>query len=1222
MFVTLTCFPSSIKFYFCAILMKQLYCIFCIVLFFVCGANAKLEIEISGYVDVSKYPVYSVKFKVQKDGAPAVVGKEMILVLEDNIVSRANAVSQPDSRGYQTLEWNMASVGASLPTIFVIYGNELATSKVQFSPAATDEEISTSFLKFVDSDRNLIKELRFGNVAVGNYKNNGGNVIASLTRTQNGTGKPIRLDSIRTTLGDFKYLWLGSSLNTSQPPVNIISPFLYSFEILFIPSENRYYREYFTVYYDGGRKNHIALVGNSYSMPRRTQLQLLQPNGGEILYPCQKYLIKWEGHKTDVPTIIEYSTNHGMEWTKIDAVIANEYLWTVPNVDADNVSIRVRQEYSTPADKALNTNRTSTQKIAFSSDGAKLISASLNGELSEFDLKTLELIKSIKFTATNYPVEQTVIGGIEYFDNDTKAIVAYRFTDYYSQGGKDSVALLDLTKGEVIAKGELRGGDTSSIRKIFVDEPRGRFIVLKHFSNTIEIYSLSNGGYITSVNFGSPVTQVAKSPLGGMLAVASLDKHIKLLRMEDFVELKRIDINYLPYVTNLAISKDERFLSFSTKAPLDNSVYGNFSDIYVAEISSGQIVRSLYDNWSDAIGLEFSPTNNYLIIAFKSNPILVFWDLVNDYRSSSIFGAADSIADFRLSPSSFVIATAEPTRGKVILREFSYPEADVSDNPFSIIKPVLNIKGIVLSKQLIYNPREISVTNEFCNAGTTPLVVDWMGFKNGRNFRLASDRTGDTLFPSECLEFKFVYNPIDTGIVTDSIIIVSCGNYYYLPVRGYGENRHLTFLLNPVDFGQVCVGETKTLKLRVAINSDTIALPIDRISISEDAQANFTILDGMQSRIIEQQGVVELTVKFKPDRVGLISGFIVIYYLGQTNYKFQIPIQGIGFGADLSVSQEVLRFIPEIATRDIVLKNITETDVTIDSIVFSEPGFFWLSNVVPFFLPANSAKILTINWDGTTMKDVQMRIYATPCAVVKTVILGPYVGTSSLWIETIEHEPKGIVEIPISFQNTENSPYNGRRFFEGEIHLNPRMFLPLEVTSPFGDAQLLRDEIVSDRRIVGFRVEGDFPTSGIVANLKGNIGLAESDTTSISFVAGSKFWGKSVQTTTRDGILRLTGLCGNRRILLDDNKITVLSVAPNPASNFLRIDFEVQEPDVISLSIFDNLGNKIFMNTFSNVQIGANTINLDISSLVNGNYRLVLFYRGSFAVANFIKFSE
>jgi WD40 repeat protein len=1191
------------------------------VLFFAYWTSAKLEIEVLGYINVSKYPTYSVKIKVQKDGVAIAVGKETILVLEDNIASRASGVSQPDSRGYQTLEWNMASVGASRPTIFVTYGNELAVVKAQFSPSITAEEASTSFLKFVDNDRNLIKELKFGNVAVGNYKNNGGNVIASLNRIPNGVGNPIRLDSIRTTSAAFKYLWLGSSLNTSQPPVNIISPFPYSFEILFIPSENRYYREYFTVYYDGGRENHIALVGNPYSMPRRTQLQLLQPNGGEILSPCQKYLIKWEGHKADVPTIIEYSTNRGLEWTKIDAVIANEYLWTVPNLDADNVLVRVYQEYSTPADKALNTNRTSTQKVAFSNNGEKLISASLDGELSEFDLKNLSLIKNIKFTTANYPIEQTAIGGVEYFDNDTKAIVAYRFTDYYSQGGKDSVALLDLTKGEVISKAELHG-DSLPIRKIFVDEPRGRFIVLKNFANTIETYSLSNGDFIASVGFDSPVTQIAKSPLGEMIAVASLDKHIKLLRIEDFTELKRIDINYLPYVTNLAISKDERFLSFSTKAPSDNSVYGNFSDIYVAEISSGQIVRSLYDNWSDAIGLEFSPTNNYLVIAFKSNPILVFWDLVNDYRSSSVFGAADSIADFRLSSSSFIIATAEPTRGKVILREFNYPETDVSDAPFSIIKPILNTKEIVLSKQLIYNPREISVTNEFCNVGKSPLIIDWMGFKNGRNFQLSSGRTGDTLFPGECLDFKFVYNPIDTGVVTDSIIVVSCGNYYYLPVRGYGENRHLTLLLNPVDFGQVCVGETKTLTLRVATNSDTIALPIDRISISEAAQANFTVLDGLQNRVVEPQGVVELTVQFKPDRVGLVSGFIVIYYLGQTNYMFRIPIQGIGFGTDLSISQENVRFIPEITTRDIVLKNISETDVTIDSIVFSEPGFFWLSNVVPFSLPANSAKILTINWDGTTMKDVQMQIYATPCAVVKTVLLGPYIGTSSLWIETIEHEPKGIVEIPIFFQNTENSPYNGRRFFEGEIHLNPRMFLPFEVTSSFGNAQLLRNEIVSDRRIVGFRVEGDFPISGIIATLKGNIGLAESDTTSISFVPESKFWGRSVQTTTRDGILKLTGLCGNRRILLNENKITVLSVAPNPASNLLRIDFEVQEPDVISLSIFDNLGNKVFMNTFSNVQMGANTINLDVSSLVNGNYRLVLSYRGSFAVVNFIKFSE
>ncbi len=1194
--------------------MKQFYWVLLFLLFFVCGVNAKLEIEFSGYIDISKYPTLSVKFKVKSDGVEVVATKDQILILEDNMATEPKVVSSPNAQGYQTLEWNLAAIKGSMPIIFVTYGNELATGRPQFSPSPIDNGAKASYLKFVDNDRDLVKELKFGNVAVGNYKNNGANVVATLTSS-------IRLDSVRVSSSDFKYLWLGSSLNTSQPPVNIVSPFPYAFEILFIPSENKYYREYFTVYYDGGRENHIPLVGNSFPMPRRTQLQLLQPNGGEILYPCQQYLIKWEGHKPDVPSIIEYTTNRGAEWIKIAEVVANEYLWTIPNVDADNVLVRIRQEYTTPADRALNTDRSSTQKLAFNNDGTKLVSASLDGKLSEFDLKNLALLKNVGFTNVNYPIEQTVINGLEYFDNYTKALVSYRFTDYYFQGGKDSVALIDLSKGEVMAKAPL-GDDTLRIIKLLVDESRNRFLVSKQFNNTIEAYSLTDGNYITSIALESPIAQITKSTSGETLVVALLNNKIKLLRVADLTEIKQIDINYLPYVTNLAISRDERFVAFSTKAPSDTEVYGRFSDIYVADVNSGQIVRSLYKNWMDAIGLDFSPTNNYLIVAFKSNPVLVFWDLVNDYRSSSIYGASDTIADFRLSPSSFVIATAEPSRGKVILREFSYPEADLSDNPFSINKPKINIKEMILSKQLIYNPREITTTNEFCNVGSVPLRIDWMGFKNGRNFNLIDTQAGDTIFPNQCLEFKFIYNPIDTGVVTDSIIVVSCGNYYYLPLRGYGENRHLTFLLNPVDFGQVCINESKTLELQLAINADSIPLPISRISISDDARTRFTILNGAQSRTIEPQGTIEVTIRFQPDRVGVISGFIVIYYLEQTNYTFKIPIQGVGFGTDLSVSQEDLRFVTEITSRDIVIKNISETDVTIDSIVFSEPGIFWITNDIPFPLPANSGKILTINWDGISMEDVQMRIFATPCAVVKTVTLGPYIGTSLLWIETIEHEPKGIVEIPIFFQNTENYPYNGRRFFAGEIHLNPRMFLPLEVTSQFGNAYLVRNDIVAGRRIIGFRIEGDFPPTGIIANIKGNIGLAETDTTSLSFVGTSKFWGKSVQTSTRDGLLKLTGLCGNRRILLGENKISILSIAPNPVSNSLRVDFAVQESDILYLTIFDNLGNKMLMNLFSNVRAGANTLNLDVSSLVNGSYRIVLSYRGSFAVQNFIKFSE
>jgi predicted nucleic-acid-binding Zn-ribbon protein len=75
-----------------------------------------------------------------------------------------------------------------------------------------------------------------------------------------------------------------------------------------------------------------------------------QPNGGEILYACQQYTVKWNATGTSNYYNIDYSLNNGAIWTSVASnlnITNGQYVWTVPNVESSTCLLRVRDKNDT-----------------------------------------------------------------------------------------------------------------------------------------------------------------------------------------------------------------------------------------------------------------------------------------------------------------------------------------------------------------------------------------------------------------------------------------------------------------------------------------------------------------------------------------------------------------------------------------------------------------------------------------------------------------------------------------------------------------------------------------------------------------------------------------------------------------------------------------------------------------------------------------------------------
>lgn len=79
-------------------------------------------------------------------------------------------------------------------------------------------------------------------------------------------------------------------------------------------------------------------------------ITVTQPNGGEVLYACQQYQVKWNATGTSNYYNIDYSLNNGAIWTSVASnlnITNGQYLWTVPYVQSSTCLVRVRDKNDT-----------------------------------------------------------------------------------------------------------------------------------------------------------------------------------------------------------------------------------------------------------------------------------------------------------------------------------------------------------------------------------------------------------------------------------------------------------------------------------------------------------------------------------------------------------------------------------------------------------------------------------------------------------------------------------------------------------------------------------------------------------------------------------------------------------------------------------------------------------------------------------------------------------
>lgn len=1192
----------------CRHIRRLLPVFFLIVVFSQNSASAQLSVDVAPVgggtsVETDGYPLLSARIRAVRNGSPVTLTASDVYVIEGNYSTQPFKID-PVNGLYQRIYWYSRSLGVRVVSpqvpvpnavqFIVLEGNEVATANARH---ALDDDIQVRFRDFL---ANTIYELAFTNVPPGTDSVESVNISAVRTRVDNNQrSEPVRIDSITNLTPYFKWRWRGTPIvPSSTPPTFIQSPFRYQIDVTFSPVEAKYYHDVLTIHYAGGAKETIQLTGNKFILPQNTILNITEPNVRQNFTPCQAVTVRWKGSVAGAPNIIEYSTNAGAKWLTAGQTMDSSFIWTVPSEYTDSLALRVRQDFTNFSENKLRDETAGGYALSYSRDGLKFVVGYENGVVAEYVSAQQTIIQKYNIGNVGFPIQKAVCFGVAYLSDGSKVVAGYRRADGTQE--------LDFfAAGNTAPTSKKTINAPVNFRSLMIDPSGQTIICAPEFGNLLYLYSAADGSLLRTISFPAPLTAFTLNPDGNG-AVALLDGTVALTSAPNFALTSAVKYPELPVINGIALSPNNELLGIATKASIETISSGNQSTVHIIDIATKTIIRTLRKTSSDALNLVFNGTSRYLGLGFAYQPQVALWQIVDDSFNGGLSGHTGQMTSITYSPDGRVIATTGLSIDNVVLRNFSYPETDQTDEFMRIVPARIAVNPPTLAPNYLMNKRDTLLRASVCNNGESLILFDRTRFSVGRHFELSKPITTlDTLFPGKCLEINLTFHPKDTGLVRDTLILTSCSREFFVPVEGYSANRNIAFLANGLEFGESCVGDSLVREIELLRNTDPVPLEIDQLSVENGFTSGFSFTPPIAKTRLLPGESLKATVRFYPKDVGADVTKILVLHSGQTVYIPSFTLRGTGIGADVTTVSD-LRFLPEISTRTVVIKNNSPNPVVLRTTAVSPQTALTISPAPPITIPPNGSVSVDITANGALPENgLPLEAEFNPCIVKKVIVAGAYSGTSAVSVPVVEADPHGEATIPVYFKNTENKPYNGVRFFEGEITLNPRLFMPLRAESQYGSATIIRNDIVNGKRVIGFRVEGDFPLSGTAVNVIGPAGLAETDSTPIEFTTTAKYWGTAVQTQTSSGSLRIINTCDGCR-LIHDKTLAIAAVIPNPATTSTNVTFYVSAAGNYEVGVLNGVGMQIGEAQIVAAVEGANIVTIPVNNLEIGAYRVAV----------------
>ncbi|MBK6291474.1 MAG: choice-of-anchor D domain-containing protein [Ignavibacteria bacterium] len=1130
---------------------------------------------VGSFIDASEYPVLRVRFRATRAGQPVTLRSTDVYILEVNAYKGVSKLIE-ESNGtyiaeYATSQFN--PVLNSIPTtvsggifLYAVNNGDVGSLPVTWNLAP---DRGGSVFVMDSSFKRVPLYIDFGDVPVGVDSMRKLNVRAfEATRAANGNERNLRIDTIMTKTNNFRIVWKGS-YGTKPPPVSVEAGGDYRFDLYCSPKATGPISDVLTVVYEGGARFDVMVFANAPSYKATTVLQVTSPNGGENLTPCQSVNIRWTGAIQGFHTHAEYTTDNGRSWKFIDSTLDSVIVWRIPSEYSDSARIRVYQKQGASGARWLRGLAQSATNLAFSANGRFLAVAYADGTIAEWDIVSSTIVNT--YVADGVVAPATKISGLAFVGRSRNILAvidrqspAKDQLQHFTLGNTSPDARMDVDLPNVIEIGT----DSLGLSAFAVGTMGGR----------IRVYDAATLIEQAPILLSSP--SAAAKLADNVLTVAQIDGMVVRIDPSTKNEISRYATDLPnaggPAPNFVGLSRTTRLIAL---AGIANPGAGNNPQeqrTMIYDTQAETLIRVVYREGSNSVGLTFNPSETFLTLGFAGQPQVQQYDILNRTMAGPIAnmpGHGDIMTDIEYGPDGSTLASCSVDKqDNLLLRRIITPENDMSDGVFRILPLDLSSVTITMGTRYIGTNLDTTVTATICNNGIVPAVFESGVLFAGSWLTLNETIANDTLPPGQCLSVRFTAMPRDTGLLVDSLILSACSVRFAVPVIVRSIDRDLTLGGDMTDFGNICVGDTSVRSVPLVRNNDPIGVTIDGIAMRKGVASQFRVRGYTPGATLASGATLNVEILFVPRTAGRDTDEVVITYAGQISVTRSIRVTGYGSGADIALSHPVLAFIPEITERDVVLANRSSNDVVLGSAVVNAGAPFTLLTPVPITIRGNDSIVLRVRYDGGVIGvNDALALAFTPCASSLNIKLAAYTGSSTITAPTVSADPRGDVVIPITATTVESITYNGQRTFEGTMQVNPRLFIARSINSDLGPTEIVSQDIIGGLRHVRFRVTGSYSRTQEIARLVGPAGLAEIDSSELTFDSTAIAYGSAVSMTYEKGLLRILNPDPNRHIL-HPSALAITSVSPQPASDDVRVTVVTDLDGLATFTLSDQQG--------------------------------------------------
>lgn len=619
-------------------------------------------------------------------------------------------------------------------------------------------------------------------------------------------------------------------------------------------------------------------ASNSYfGKKSKPTIKIVNPNGGDILLAGSDTVISWVGVDPSDTIALMFSPDLGKSWNLItNDATGLQYKWNpLPKKPSDRCLIKAKQNdrvKDTTSGNLITTlkgHNNVVYALAFSPDGDKIASGSSDGKIIIWDVNTGQII--------------------------TKLTSGLVYSLAYSPDGKtlasigNGLALWNLTTG--IPKFGLPHSGYS-----VAYSPDGKSIVSGGSDNEIKIWDTQSGNLIRTLSgHTGRVLTVAYSPDNGTIASGSSDQTIKLWDFSSGV-LKTTLNGHSDLVFSVNFSKDGSTL---TSCSYDKK-------IIIWDLSDYSQIRTLLGHTFYILSVAYSPDGNTLASGCFDNSVYV-WDSETAIIKDTLLGHSKPVYTVTFSPNGKIIASGSADSTiklwkfvpKVVLQE------DISDSVFSIVRPLAEILDVDFGNVLVNKNKDSLVIPFIRNIGQYALnikSIDLIGPDNSE-FNLISSVPPYTIQSGETRNLVFRFKPSSIGLKTSLVKIETFDSTYITKFNGTGIQPKLHVLFADLDFGFAEVGNFKDTIIILLKNIDSIPILIEKTFLSGSGNDQFEIISGGGNFILNPDEQRTLSIRFKPDYVGRISGYINFESLS-SSVRLQSRLLGQGIGGYVYCSDD------------------------------------------------------------------------------------------------------------------------------------------------------------------------------------------------------------------------------------------------------------------------------------------------------------------------------